>query len=88
MDRCCAGGFADSSIRMHHVAAADRQPGSEAGKPESTSFLRGHTGAVFGVDFSLDQELLFSASADGSVRLWSTELAANLAAYRYTRLLL
>lgn len=75
----CAGGFADSSIRMHSLGSSAQQP---AGPGPSSACLRGHTGAVYGVDFTPDQQLLLSASADGTVRLWSTELAANLAAYR------
>ena len=58
-------------------AAADDEPGSEV------AFLHGHSGAVFGVDFSHDRQLLFSASADGTVRLWHMELEACLNSYRH-----
>ena len=58
-------------------AAADDEPGGEV------AFLHGHSGAVFGVDFSHDRQLLFSASADGTVRLWHLELAACLNSYRH-----
>ena len=44
--------------------------------------LWGHSAAVNAVDFSPDLRLLFSASGDGTVRLWSLGLAANLVAYR------
>ena len=44
--------------------------------------LWGHSAAVNAVDFSPDLRLLFSASVDGTVRLWSLGLAANLVAYR------
>ena len=45
--------------------------------------LRGHSRAVYGVDVSPDAQLLLSASGDGTVRLWSAELAAALVAYRW-----
>lgn len=44
--------------------------------------LRGHSRPVYGLDFSLDSRLLLSASGDGTMRLWSTDLFANLVAYR------
>ena len=81
-----AGGFADSSIRIHDVveAGSSHQRGAEEGLPAAgVTCLRGHTGAVYGVDFSPDQQLLLSASADSTVRLWSTELGANLVMYRH-----
>jgi WD40 repeat protein len=39
-------------------------------------------GTVNALSFSVDQQLLFSASSDSTVRLWSTELRKGLAAYR------
>jgi WD40 repeat protein len=36
--------------------------------------LQGHTADVFRVQFSPDQRTLYSASYDGTVRVWSTEL--------------
>ena len=55
-----------------------------AGNPYAQGgvILRGHSRPVYGLDFSLDERLLLSASGDGTVRLWSTEIAANLMAYR------
>jgi transcription initiation factor TFIID subunit 5 len=50
--------------------------------PEPVSHLFGHTGAVTGVCFSHDDALLFSASSDCTVRLWSTELAHNLVVFK------
>ena len=47
------------------------------------SVLRGHSQAVYGVDVSPDAQLLLSCSGDGTVRLWSAELGANLVAYRW-----
>lgn len=46
------------------------------------SIFRGHSRPVYAVSFSQDGQLLLSASGDGTVRLWSTELSANLVAYR------
>jgi WD40 repeat protein len=39
-------------------------------------------GTVNALSFSADQQLLFSASSDSTVRLWSTELRKGLAAFR------
>lgn len=57
-------------------------PGEAADGSSAVSLLWGHSGAVYGLDYSPDQQLLYTSSADGTVRLWSTELAANLVAYR------
>ncbi|KAF6259711.1 WD40-repeat-containing domain protein [Scenedesmus sp. NREL 46B-D3] len=49
---------------------------------QQTMCLVGHSGTVNALSFSADQQLLFSASTDSTVRLWSTELRKGLAAYR------
>lgn len=49
--------------------------------PEMTQ-LCGHSGPIFGLDFSHDKSLLFSCSADSTVRVWHLELAACLNLYR------
>lgn len=81
--RVVAGGFADASVRVYDVqkAAGAREggPGDEPGD-EVTEF-RGHSGAVYGVDFSSDNQLLVSASGDGTIRLWHLPLKACLNAY-------
>ncbi|KAA6423212.1 hypothetical protein WJX79_007050 [Trebouxia sp. C0005] len=83
---CVAGGFADSSVRIYDLekmAAARGQASDEAAAGSSAvSHLWGHSGAIYGLDYSPDQQLLYTSSADGTVRLWSTALAANLVAYR------
>ncbi|KAK9828987.1 hypothetical protein WJX72_003246 [[Myrmecia] bisecta] len=78
-----AGGFADSSVRIYDVerAASSRLKGGGSNGSDVT-YLRGHSAAVYGLDYSTDHQLLYSGSADGTVRLWSTEIGANLAAYR------
>lgn len=49
---------------------------------EEYSELVGHSQAVYGLSFSPDNKFLLSSSADGTVRLWSSEARANLVAYR------
>lgn len=44
--------------------------------------LIGHSSPVFGMDFSMDQEYLLSASSDHTVRLWSVKDAQNLVVYK------
>lgn len=69
-----------------------KRPREEGGAPAESPYagggaiLRGHGRPVYGLDFSLDERLLLSASGDGTVRLWSTEIGANLAAYRHVLL--
>jgi len=53
--------------------------------PELTQLI-GHSGPVHGLDFSHDASLLFSASADGTLRLWHIELATCLNKYRWDSL--
>ena len=93
-----AGGFQDSSVRLYCMdgklqEASERRRKRPRGDtegggraqgphPEVGAILRGHSRPVYGLDFSLDERLLLSASGDGTVRLWSTEIRANLVAYR------
>jgi WD40 repeat protein len=49
---------------------------------QQVKHLYGHSGSITGLSYSTDQALLFSSSADGTVRLWSTQWCKNLAAYR------
>jgi transcription initiation factor TFIID subunit 5 len=86
-----AGGFADSSLRVYDLradaaaraaAAGAAGPSAAAAAQEGPLCLYGHSGPVFAVDFSPDEQLLLSAGADGSVRLWSMELRVALAAYK------
>ena len=94
-----AGGFQDSSVRLYCMDGrlqeaserrrkrphGDAEGGGRALGPyaEGGAILRGHSRPVYGLDFSLDERLLLSASGDGTVRLWSTEIGANLVAYRW-----
>ena len=87
------GCFADSSVRVCDVpatAAARAAPARDpdglepapTAPPPAATALWGHAGPVYAADLSDDGQALFTASGDGTVRLWSTELWANLVAYR------
>ncbi len=41
--------------------------------------LEGHSGFIFGIDWSLEQDLLVSAGADGTVRWWNPQQGLHLA---------
>ncbi|MEW5311607.1 MAG: hypothetical protein WDW38_003307 [Sanguina aurantia] len=60
----------------------ESSPGATAIGP-CVSVLRGHTAPVHAVDFTHDQRMALSASADGTVRLWSAgALQGPLVAYK------
>ena len=44
--------------------------------------LLGHSGAVFGLSLSSDQRFLLSSSDDATIRLWHTDTARNIVAYK------
>lgn len=44
--------------------------------------LYGHAGSITALSFTPDQQMLLSASTDGTVRLWTTQWHKNLAAYK------
>lgn len=75
-----AGGFADSSVRVYDAAKSTAKCAKH--QRDEVHVLRGHSRPVYGLDFSPDSKLLLSASGDGTVRLWSLDLFANLVAYR------
>ncbi|XP_042482194.1 transcription initiation factor TFIID subunit 5 isoform X1 [Macadamia integrifolia] len=55
--------------------------GTEDGK-RSYSLFQGHAGPVYSAAFSPLGDFLLSSSADSTVRLWSTQLNANLVCYK------
>ncbi len=79
------------TISAHHAqlrkTRAPAAPGAPSAHPDpdaeppGVSYLHGHTAAVHGVDLSVDQRLLLSASSDGTLRLWGAEFGCCLAEY-------
>ena len=69
-------------MRLYHVDRSSAASPDDTPGPELTELV-GHSGPVYGLDFSHDASLLFSASADGTLRLWHLELAACLNMYRW-----
>ena len=41
--------------------------------------LEGHSGSIWGIDWSLEQDILVSAGSDGTIRWWNPEQGVNLA---------
>lgn len=77
-----AAGGADAAQAQRPREDAEGAAAAENPYAQGGAILRGHSRPVYGLDFSLDERLLLSASGDGTVRLWSTEIGANLVAYR------
>lgn len=77
-------GFADSSVRKFHLDK--KAEDMEAENPEQSDgkdmIFYGHSGPVYGVDISPDDRILISCSEDGTIRLWSTEIASAIAALK------
>jgi len=61
----------------HHLSLS-----SSAAAAPSYGRLLGHSGAVFGLSLSADQRFLLSSSDDATIRLWHTDTARNLVAYK------
>ncbi|KAF2534996.1 hypothetical protein F2Q68_00018872 [Brassica cretica] len=90
-----AGGFSDSSIKVWDMAKIG-QAGSGALQDESDTndqnvgpngrrnytLLLGHSGPVYSATFSPPGDFVLSSSADTTIRLWSTQLNANLVCYK------
>ncbi|CAN7089745.1 transcription initiation factor TFIID subunit 5 isoform X1 [Brassica rapa] len=90
-----AGGFSDSSIKVWDMAKIG-QAGSGALQGESDTndqnvgpngrrnytLLLGHSGPVYSATFSPPGDFVLSSSADTTIRLWSTQLNANLVCYK------
>ena len=60
-------------------SAVPAPPPSSLAAPQ---VLRGHTGPVYACGFSPDKQFLVSGAEDGTARLWSLRLQANLARFR------
>jgi transcription initiation factor TFIID subunit 5 len=78
----CVAGCNDGQLRVWNMfkSAADRQ----AGLPPSGTApitLQGHAGPVYDVAFTPAEDYILSCGADGTARLWSTELRSQIAAY-------
>lgn len=83
--RLVAAGFSDSSVRLFSLSHDNDHQEFDADDTQSKSShskLWAHSGPVSAVDFSPDSKFIVSSSIDGTVRLWSTELAASLVAYK------
>ena len=77
----------DASVYTDRLGALLRGRRGEAGGGEEEEGpgylgLEGHAGPVYAASFSADWQNLYSASGDGTVRLWSLELGAGVMAYR------
>jgi transcription initiation factor TFIID subunit 5 len=66
------GCFSDSSLRIYSLDSPETPP----------TVLRGHSGPVYAADWSPDDQLIVSAGADGTARLWSTKLSVGLVAFQ------
>ncbi|ODQ65012.1 WD40 repeat-like protein [Nadsonia fulvescens var. elongata DSM 6958] len=77
-----ASGFSDSFIKVWNLKGKPLQSVVIDDEPSMNKRLKGHSGAVFGLDFSPDNRYLLSCSEDRTVRLWSMETFTNLVSYK------
>jgi WD40 repeat protein len=83
-----ATGYEHAAIHLHDLTAMPRAAAQDPGSAATDSialthetaakYLWGHDGPVYGLSFSCDKRVLYSCGCDGTVRLWATELGANL----------
>ncbi|KAL2317983.1 hypothetical protein Fmac_031859 [Flemingia macrophylla] len=93
-----AGGFSDSSLKIWDMAKLEQSTssfsqggndtwqneqiiGQNSGKRQYTLF-QGHSGPVYAASFSPAGDFILSSSADKTIRLWNTNLNANLVCYK------
>jgi WD40 repeat protein len=88
------GGFDDSSIRLYsflhgtsplNVSSRARREKADTIETKNCVLLRAHTGPIYSIKLSFDGQSMFSSSADGSVKLWSTELRSNISSYKVSQ---
>ncbi|XP_028648737.1 striatin-4 [Erpetoichthys calabaricus] len=68
-DFCYSGGL-DGSVRCWKIPDLNVDPYDNYDPSVQHSMMIGHTDAVWGLAFSLNQRRLASCSADGSIRIW------------------
>ncbi|RCH79101.1 hypothetical protein CU098_005638, partial [Rhizopus stolonifer] len=72
----------DSTIRVWQLPSATSGPFSPVDPSLNIATYVGHTDAIW--DFKLQQDILASASADGTVKLWDTQSKGNLLRSSFT----
>ncbi|KAJ8461763.1 hypothetical protein OPV22_034689 [Ensete ventricosum] len=89
-----AGGFSDSSLKVWDMSKIGQsaKPGENDSIPSehflategegSYTLFHGHSGPIHSATFSPLGDFLLSSSSDSTIRLWSTNLNANLVCYK------
>ncbi|THU61948.1 hypothetical protein C4D60_Mb07t28620 [Musa balbisiana] len=89
-----AGGFSDSSLKVWDMSKIGQsaKPGENDSIPSehflgtegegSFTLFHGHSGPIYSATFSPLGDFLLSSSSDSTIRLWSTNLNANLVCYK------
>ncbi|MEM7534694.1 MAG: WD40 repeat domain-containing protein, partial [Chloroflexota bacterium] len=68
-------GSADHTLRLWSLASTMSTMGSTWGPATQPRLLRGHTDAIFAVDWSGDGRLIASGGGDQRIRIWDTATA-------------
>lgn len=89
--RWLAAGTASSCIHLYDLQKLPHAQSAEnASQPweakldegDCVKYLWGHSGPVYGLSFTCDKRLLYSCGCDGTVRMWVTEMGANVFVWR------
>jgi transcription initiation factor TFIID subunit 5 len=82
--RLVAASFSNSALKIWDLSQQEKMKANVQNNEAPYLDLRGHSAAVYGMDFSADNKFLLTGSADNSIRLWMLDrgVNSNIVAYK------